>query len=195
MKVRRLGPETERSHKKRFINGFYKTYMNGKGLDIGYRGSVKGRIDAVLPTAIGIDIDYPGYDGITLPFNSESQDYVFSSHCLEHIDDPFQAIQEWWRVLKVGGYLVVTVPHKHLYERKEYPPSIWNGDHKRFYTPCSLLYEIEQSLPVNGYRIAHMRDNDDNFDYDRETSEHASGAYEIELVVKKLPTWKGKLIK
>lgn len=184
------GPETEKSHKTRIENGFYEKYMSGTGLDIGYKGSVQDA-DPVLPTAIGVDFDYPGYDGKTLPFADESQDYVFSSHCLEHIEDYEQAIKEWYRVLKIGGYLIVTVPHKDLYEKKLQIPSQWNADHKRFYEACDLLIELYDSLETNSYRIVHLRDNDDNFDYTIPANQHSGGCYEIELVIKKItrPEW------
>jgi GT2 family glycosyltransferase/SAM-dependent methyltransferase len=43
---------------------------------------------------------------------SEKYDFVLSSHCIEHIANPFQAISEWIRVLKADGFLVMVVPHK-----------------------------------------------------------------------------------
>jgi SAM-dependent methyltransferase len=43
---------------------------------------------------------------------SASYDFVLSSHCLEHIANPLKALAEWVRVLKVGGLLVLVVPHK-----------------------------------------------------------------------------------
>ena len=187
------GPETSRNNLKRIQTGFYEKYMSGQGLDIGYRGSLP-EADPVLPTAQGIELDFPGYDGVTLPFASESQDYVFSSHSLEHIKSNylFETIQEWFRVLKIDGHLVICVPHRDLYEKKWQPPSKYNGDHQRFYTPSSLLHEIEYALDIpNSYRIVHMRDNDDGYDYNVPPNTHCSGAMEIELVIKKIPipTW------
>jgi SAM-dependent methyltransferase len=43
---------------------------------------------------------------------SYSCDFVISSHVLEHIANPLQALKEWIRVLKVEGLLVLVVPHK-----------------------------------------------------------------------------------
>jgi len=184
------GPETQKNDKFRQENGFYIKYMSGNGLDIGYRGSVKDA-EPVLPTAIGIELDYPGYDGITLPFPDNSQDYVYSSHTLEHITDYRKTLQDWFRVVKVGGYIVITVPHMYLYERKWDIPSIWNKGHKRFYNPSELLREIEESLLPNSYRIVHYRDNDDRYNYSIEPPAHPSGNYEIECVIKKInpPRW------
>ena len=38
-------------------------------------------------------------------------DFVLSSHTLEHSANPLQALEEWVRVLKPGGGLVLVVPH------------------------------------------------------------------------------------
>lgn len=190
MQERRLGPEAAASNEYRILTGFYNQYCQGKGLDIGYRGSVKDA-DPVLPNAVGIDLDYPGYNGLHLPFDDETQDYVWASHILEHVVNWQKTLQEWYRVLKVGGYMIICVPHKALYEKKSRPPSKWNGDHKRFYTPGSLLLEVEAALPMNKYRIRSLRDNDRDFDYTIPVDKHSGGCYEIELVVQKIegPTW------
>lgn len=184
------GPETERSHKKRMQNGFYEKYMYGDGLDIGYRGSIEWA-EPVLDDAIGIDRDYPKYDGIHLPFDDNSMDYVFSSHCLEHITDYSRTIEEWFRVLKLNGRLIIIVPHQHIYEKKINLPSQWNSDHKRFYTPASLLKEIEESLTPNSYRVRHLMDNDEGNDNSIPPNKHSNGPYEIECVIQKItpPKW------
>lgn len=185
----RLGEESGKSDFRRSANGDYKKYFSGVGIDVGYRGY---RED-VMPIAnsIGVDTDYPGYDGKTLPFESETLDFVHSSHCLEHIEDYKAALQEWHRVLKVGGYMIITIPHKFLYEKRKNKPSKWNIDHKRFYTPASLLAEIEEALEVNSYRIERLIDNDLGFDYTKGPDQHSWGCYEIEVIVKKIkkPDW------
>lgn len=43
---------------------------------------------------------------------SASYDFVVSSNCLEHVANPKKAIEEWKRVIKSGGHLVVVVPRK-----------------------------------------------------------------------------------
>jgi SAM-dependent methyltransferase len=140
-----------------------------------------------VPQAVGIGLDYPGYDGLHLPFGDETQDAVFCSHCLEHIEDYKTALSEWYRVLKIGGYLLLAVPHKWLYERKPTPTSRHGGtEHYRFYTPASLTAEIEESLPVGGYRIRSLHDNDEGFDYTIPPEHHAAGCYEIELVLQRI---------
>lgn len=181
-----LGPEAARAYDERKTTGFIARYLSGDAvLDIGFRGEIPNAC-TITENAIGVGLDYPGYDGIHLPFADFSQDAIFASHCLEHISESRKVLADWYRVLKIGGYLVIAVPHQYLYERKSTLPSRFNRDHKRFYTPASLLAEIEQALPIDGYRVRSLRDNDAGFDYAVPPAEHAKGCYEIELVVQKI---------
>ena len=176
------GGEPSKSHARRVTQGFYDKYLSGSNiLDVG-----GGMGPAITPCAKIIDIGYPGYDGLSLPFENASQDAVFSSHCLEHVDDPVATLKEWFRVVRVGGFIVLTVPHHYLYERKNCLPSRWNADHKRFYTPASLLADVEMALEHNTYRVRSLLDNDAGFDYVINNLEHAVGCYEIELVIEKI---------
>lgn len=189
----RQGEETRKNNFRRLSTKTvcdYDTYFTGQGIDVGYRGYYTN-IDPIVENAIGVDTDFPNYDGKTLPFLDNRFDFVHASHCLEHIEDFYSALKEWYRVLKVGGYMILTVPHQFLYEKKFHKPSRWNHDHKRFYTPARLLLEIEVSLPVNGYRIKRLLDNDTNYDYSIPPDRHAAGCYEIELILQKIerPEW------
>ena len=189
---RLVGAESRKTYAVKIASGFFDRYLSGKAiLDIGYRGGLDGVVP-IVPQAIGVDLDYRGYDGKKLPFPDESQDAVYSSHCLEHIKDYRSAIREWFRVVKTGGYLVLIVPHQHLFERKRDLPSRNNPDHKRFYTPASLLREVEEALPEpNSHRIRHLMDNDMGFDYSVTPLQAGVGCFEIELVLQKIekPLW------
>jgi predicted SAM-dependent methyltransferase/ADP-heptose:LPS heptosyltransferase len=119
-------------------------YIRGKGIDIGC-GPTK-----VLPHAIGIDSlkdtelfgvemkpDLVCEDACKLAIPDADLDFVFSSHLLEHIDYWEGALREWWRVLKVGGYLVLYLPHRDLYPNVGQPGA--NPDHKRDFVPNDIL--------------------------------------------------------
>jgi SAM-dependent methyltransferase len=189
--ARPIGVEAGKTIARKIEDGFVARYLSGAAiLDIGYRGYIDNAIP-VVPQAIGVELDYPGYDGRTLPFADHTQDAVFASHCLEHIEDYRNAFREWHRVLKIGGFIVIAVPHKFLYEKRTGLPSRWNEDHKRFYTPASLMAEVEASLPPNTYRLRHLIDNDFGYDYTIPPSRHAGGCYEIELVLERIvpPAW------
>lgn len=185
-----LGPEAKRSHQYRFDTKFYHKYMSGYGLDIGFKGQTKGAMP-VIERATGIDLGYPDYDGKHLPFKDDSQDFVFSSHMLEHCVDDLFMIEEWHRVTKIGGHIIIIVPHQFLYEKKFRTPSKWNHDHQRFYTGARLLQSVEAALKPNSYRVRHLVDNDRDFNYDIGPDKHSDGCYEIELVLQKIsiPNW------
>ena len=190
-----LPPPTEagKTYSRYCVDGFFRRYMAGDVvLDVGYKGYDNPKGITVLPHAIGVDLDYPGYDGRRLPFADELVDTVYSSHCLEHIDEYQTALRDWYRVLKIGGFLVCAVPSQLLYERKRRLPSKHNQDHKRFYTPASLLIEVQASLEENSYRVRHLEENDLGYDYDRGLDLHPVGCYEIVLVLEKIrkPCWK-----
>lgn len=200
---RKVGEESSRSYKRKLTDGFFEFYcgttnLNGeftfkKGLDIGFAGYIPD-VEPILPNCQGVDINFPGYDGKTLPFPDNSQDYVYSSHCLEHIADYKNAIRDWYRVVKIGGHIVTVVPHQFLYEKKKKLPSRYNEDHKRFYTPASLLQEFEQALEPNSYRVRFLEDGDFGFDYSIPPEKHSGGEYEITLVIEKIqkPDWEIK---
>ena len=59
----------------------------------------------------------------------ESFDFVHSSHCLEHLVEPQEGLANWFRILRPGGHLVITVPDEDLYEQGVFP-STFNSDHK-----------------------------------------------------------------
>jgi SAM-dependent methyltransferase len=61
---------------------------------------------------------------------SATYDFILSSHVIEHIANPLQALSEWVRVLKEEGYLILLVPHKD-----------GTFDHKRPVTPLNHLIE------------------------------------------------------
>ena len=56
-----------------------------------------------------VDIVASG-DNLPLPDNSE--DFVISSHVIEHFFDPIKTIEEWLRVVRPGGYIFIVAPHK-----------------------------------------------------------------------------------
>jgi len=187
-KTRVVGTEVSRWYVEAIDNGFMDKYLSGQTLlDFGSNGYTQGTT-TFHENAIGVDTDYPNYNGQIFPFPDEHFDGILGSHVLEHIptENLNTVIQELHRVLKTDSYLVLTLPHKFLYERKNELPSRNNGDHRRFYTPGSLLAEIETALVPNTYRVELCRDNDDGYGYSIPMDQHPAGAYEIILSIKKI---------
>jgi SAM-dependent methyltransferase len=59
------------------------------------------------------------YDGHALPFPAEHFDFILCSEVLEHVFNLEEVLGELQRVLKPGGYLLVTVPF--VWEEHERP--------------------------------------------------------------------------
>lgn len=122
----------------------------------------------------------------------ETFDYVFSSHCLEHLADPVTALRNWWRILRPGGKLILVLPHRNLYEKKKLLPSRFNPDHKWFYLPCAGepphtlgLLETLQKAIGNDFIFQHLIVLDDGYHAGAGPFEHPQGELSIELIVKK----------
>jgi SAM-dependent methyltransferase len=128
----------------------------------------------------------------------EQFDFVYSSNCLEHLERPLEALNEWWNLVKLGGHLVVIVPDEDLYEQGIWP-SRWNGGHKWTFTvwkqkswsPKSInVAELCQNLPDS--RLVQIRMADFGWDktlrgLDQTVPIDGAEAF-IELVVKKEKT-------
>jgi SAM-dependent methyltransferase len=122
--------------------------LEGRGIDIGCGP------DPVTPTAIRFDLEQGDANVISL-YVKDQFDFVYSSHCLEHMHNPQATILEWWKLVKPGGYLFVVVPDEDLYEQGVFP-SRFNNDHKATFTICKNrswssrsinVLELGQSLP------------------------------------------------
>lgn len=77
-----------------------------------------------------------------------SCDAIFSSHLLEHIQDTEAALREWWRCIKVGGYLVLYLPHRDLYPNIGQPGS--NPDHKHDFVPFDVIEAMREVINASG---------------------------------------------
>lgn len=106
-----------------FAIPYAKYYCKGKGYDIGYC-----KEEWKLPGAIGID-KTEEYDANHLP--EEKMDYIYSSHCLEHVDNWIETLEYWIDKLKEGGILFLYLPD---FSQKYWRP--WNNKkHKHCLTP------------------------------------------------------------
>lgn len=74
--------------------------------------------DQLCGKKASVDILASGDD---LPLPDSSVDFVITSHVIEHFYDPIGAIEEWWRVVRPGGYIFMIVPHKERTFDKDRP--------------------------------------------------------------------------
>jgi SAM-dependent methyltransferase len=138
----------EASKVLRHWSAWEKALLEGVGIDIGC-GS-----NPVTAHAKRFDLEDGDANCIT-DYVFEQFDFVFSSHCLEHMRNPHEAIQEWWQLVKPGGHFILIVPDEDLYEQGVFP-SRFNQDHKFTFTiskaqswsPVSInVLELLSSLP------------------------------------------------
>ncbi len=76
-------------------------------------------------------------------------DFVHSSHSLEHMADPLEALRNWVRVVRPGGYVVVVVPDEDMYEQGVWP-STFNADHRHSFTVAKRGSWSPASVNVTG---------------------------------------------
>ena len=108
-----------------FAIPFAKHFCRGKGYDIGCM-----KPEWSYPGSIPIDLDFPDeWDANNLP--EEQVDYIFSSHCLEHVDDWVGTLNYCADNLRQGGILFLYLPH---YDQKYWRP--WNNrKHNHVFVP------------------------------------------------------------
>lgn len=142
-------------------------YLRGRGVDLG-AGTFK-----ILPHAMSVDNGHhemfnhhinPDVRIDTCEkmdvFASQSMDFVYSSHLLEHIENHKAALAEWWRLVKVGGYLALYLPHKDFY------PNIGtegaNPDHKHDFLPQDI---IDVMTGFGGWDLVECQERNGDLEY------------------------------
>ena len=117
----------EASKTRALYPDLFSTYLKGRVLDIG------AGLDPITKNAVVFDKAQGDAQEADIHFPSASFDTVFSSHCLEHMIDPLEAIKSWFSLVKSGGHLIILVPDEDFYEQGHFP-SIFNTDHKSTFT-------------------------------------------------------------
>jgi len=121
--------ETSKCQNIRLQRGDFEKYLKGKGIDIGAGNDV---LRVVNGTVRGWDV--PDGDAQKMAGVADNTyDFVYSSHCLEHVRDVPDALTNWLRILKPGGWLYIVVPDCVLYEKMTWP-SRFNPDHKQSFS-------------------------------------------------------------
>lgn len=102
--------------------------------------------------------DYSGLnikcDIINMPLKQESVDVILCTEVFEHIKNPMLALEEFVRVLKTGGSLILTAPFCCLTHMAPY-----------FYYNGFSEYWYKEHLESYGFRIIELTRNGDYFKY------------------------------
>jgi len=110
-----------------------KHFCRGIGLDVG-----AGKWP--LPGARPIDATRGG-DAMALP--EGIWDYVFSSHCAEHLADPVAAIEHWKTRIRPGGTLFLYLPHPDM--------RYWRPEHCRKHRHLFYPADVADMLRALGF--------------------------------------------
>jgi len=128
--------ECSKSIQRRLADpNFLRAYFVGSGIDIGGKPDPLALYKSLFPLMTDIktwdweDGDAQYLEGIA----NDSLDFIHSSHCLEHLREPKEGLKNWFRVIREGGYLIITIPDEDLYEQGVFP-STFNSDHKWTFT-------------------------------------------------------------
>lgn len=171
----------ESSKTKKMWTDFHLSILKGKGIDIGCGP------DPLFPEVTPFDKKDGDANEIT-KYIQQQYDFVFSSHCLEHMFNPRKTILEWWALVRPGGHLFVIVPDEDLYEQGVFP-SRFNPDHKATFTikkndswsPVSInVLDLIMSLPEGELVDIELQD----FKYDRSLIKHGHSYEDLSLKLK-----------
>lgn len=133
----KLYPEFQsKGNASKFAFPFAKEVCTGEGYDIGCM-----KIEWSLPGSIPIDISFEDdYHALNLPKNV---DYIFSSHCLEHIDNWVDTMDYWYEKINKNGTIFLYLPDY----SQEYWRPWFNKKHKQIFSPMI----IEDYMKSRGY--------------------------------------------
>lgn len=192
-----MGLETFKAFPRRVLAGYFNDYLVGHGIDIGCG------TDKLEKPHFHLDGDIDGWDieqgdaQYMVGVLDNYYDFVYSSHCLEHMKNPVEALRNWVRICKPGGFIFVAVPSEDLYEQGVWP-SRFNGDHKTTWTvfkpvgtswsPVSVNIE---TLPdhIPGVELIFAKVEDTGYDYSLPKAVDQSGGsteVAIEFVLQKV---------
>src|SRR5450755_1243230 len=104
----------ETSKSKQIWGALEWSVLSGTGIDIGCGP------DPVTPEVRKFDVQDGDANEITRHVR-ETFDFVYASHCLEHMRRPKEALLEWWQLVKPGGHIFFIIPDEDLYEQGVFP--------------------------------------------------------------------------
>lgn len=190
--------ECSKSIARRLKDSRYASrYFVGDGVDIGGKPDPLSLYRELFPRIATLKTwDLEDGDAQFMQSAADaSYDFVFSSHCLEHLRDPREGLRNWLRIVKPGGHLVITIPEEDLYEQGVWP-STHNRDHKHAFTvsktkswcPASInVFDLLRDLPPEAdVRKVEVIDDTYRFDlprFDQTLTPVAECA--IEIVIRK----------
>jgi len=145
-----------------FAFPFAQKLLQGEIYDIGY-----SKPEWKLPNAIGIDLNrfctptgnenqMNGYSATN--FIGQELDGIFSSHCLEHLNDWVGVLDYWTSKLKSGGLMFLYLPDC---DQQEYWRPMNNRKHVNWLTPAML----QDYYLMRGFKNIFVTGHDLNYSF------------------------------
>jgi SAM-dependent methyltransferase len=151
-------------YESRILPIFYEVPLGAKVLDVGCNdGTFMAMLrDKRQCNVTGVDLSETALeaaraknlpvhltDGETLPFPDATFDVVTLMEVIAHVLNPVKALEEIKRVLRPGGILLGSTPHKNLEQH------IWSDKrlHRRYYDQPELTRDLESVFPVSHIRV------------------------------------------
>lgn len=118
-----------------------KGYCKGNGVDIGCN-----KLEWCFPTAQPIEPILNNWHAMSLPGDNGHWDYIFSSHCLEHIKENWYNVLDYWLTkIKEGGIIFLYLPHK--------SQTYWHPSSNRKHVHSFDGSEIGEYLTSLGHKV------------------------------------------
>jgi ubiquinone/menaquinone biosynthesis C-methylase UbiE len=166
-----MSDETRKSWGYRNHRGDFQKYLHGRGIDIGCGPDL---LKTHAQEVRGWDLE-DGDGTYMAGVADNSFDFVYSSHCLEHLTSVPIGLTNWMRICKPYGHVYVVVPDFELYEKRRWPSS-YNGDHKSSFSLHLTREEVGRDnhfhiwhdiMPIiaDKGRIVEVRLEDENYNY------------------------------
>ncbi len=106
----------DRNYPEFITNGYHSRFImpvaeeiigyDKLGVDVGCK-----RIEWAYPGSVCVDTSFDtGFHATNLP-HAGALEYIFSSHCLEHVSEWREVIKYWYSALTTGGVLFLYLPH------------------------------------------------------------------------------------
>lgn len=106
------------------------------------------------------------FDVHDIPFEQDSFDVVMGNHLLEHVENDLRTLQEFYRVMKPGGWGIFQVPidmnnpiteeDKAVTDPKERERLYWQSDHLRLYGYKAYVERLEEA----GFKVESINYGD-----------------------------------
>ncbi|MBC8017590.1 MAG: glycosyltransferase, partial [Verrucomicrobia bacterium] len=127
--------------------------LNTRNVGLSFEGYIKEQCE-LTGEADTIHIVAPADD---IPVPDDSEDFVLSSHVIEHCPDMIKALVEWYRVIKPGGYLYMIIPFRDAAPTdKGRPLTEWDHIFKDYVNQITEKEEPEANGIPFGYGHYHV---------------------------------------